>query len=76
MLDIIPGLGFTLVKGLGMTDMSIPFFTAREKKLQQLGPTVGEESVKKLLQGERINLGSGFFGNSTLAVKMIECIRK
>ena len=68
LLDIIPGLGFTLVKGLGMTDMSYSeFFTEREKKLQQLGPTVGEESVKKLMQGERINLGSGFFGNSTLA---------
>lgn len=68
LLDIIPGLGFTLVKGLGMTDMSYSeFFTKREKKLQELGPTVGETAVNKLLKGENVNLGSGFFGNSTLA---------
>ena len=36
--DIIPGLGFTLAKGLGMTDMSYSeFFTKREQKLQELG---------------------------------------
>ena len=35
LFDIIPGLGFTLAKGLGMTDMSYSeFFTKREQKLQ------------------------------------------
>ena len=68
LLDVIPGLGFTLAKGLGMTNMSYSeFFTKREQKLQELGPTVGEEAVKKLTAGEKVNLGSGFFGNSTMA---------
>ena len=68
LFDIIPGLGFTLAKGLGMTNMSYSeFFTKREQKLQELGPTVGEAAVKKLAAGEKVNLGTGFFGNSTLA---------
>mgnify|MGYP003147850295 FL=1 len=68
LFDIIPGLGFTLAKGLGMTDMSYSeFFTKREQKLQELGPTVGELAVKKLAAGEKVNLGTGFFGNSTMA---------
>ena len=68
LLDIIPGLGFTLVKGLGMTDMSFSeFYRKRNQKTKQLGPTVAEESIKRLLKGEKVNLGEGFFGNSTLA---------
>ena len=68
LFDIIPGLGFTLAKGFGMTNMKYSeFFAKREQKLNELGPTVAEESLRKLMKGEEVNLGSGFFGNSTLA---------
>ena len=68
LLDIIPGLGFTLVKGLGMTDMSYSeFFAKREQKLQQLGGTVAGDAIRELSKGNKVNLGTGFFGNSTLA---------
>ncbi|MBO71688.1 MAG: hypothetical protein CL508_05170 [Actinobacteria bacterium] len=38
-----------------------------QKTRQHLGPSVGREAIKKALAGEKVNLGEGFFGNSTLA---------
>ena len=38
-----------------------------QKTRQHLGPSVGREAIKKSLAGEKVNLGEGFFGNSTLA---------
>jgi len=33
----------------------------------QLGPTVATRALKSLAKGEKVNLGEGYFGNSTLA---------
>jgi len=38
-----------------------------QKTRQILGPSVGREAIKKSLAGEKVNLGEGFFGNSTMA---------
>jgi len=38
-----------------------------QKTRQMLGPSVGRDAIKKSLAGEKVNLGEGFFGNSTLA---------
>lgn len=33
----------------------------------QLGPTVASRAIRQLAKGEKVNLGEGYFGNSTLA---------
>lgn len=38
-----------------------------EQNKKELGPTQAGMAIRKLVNGERVNLGEGFFGNSTLA---------
>ena len=35
--------------------------------LKKLGPTQAGRAIRQLAKGERVNLGEGYFGNSTLA---------
>ena len=37
------------------------------QNIKELGPTQAGMAIRKLVNGEKVNLGEGFFGNSTLA---------
>ena len=59
--------------GIGMAGAMLQLYTNREamndwqKIKKQMGPSVGREAIKKLTAGEKVNLGEGYFGNSTIA---------
>ena len=59
--------------GIGFAGAMLQLYTNREamndwqKIKKQMGPSVGREALKKLTAGEKVNLGEGYFGNSTLA---------
>ena len=61
---IAPGAGDNIVGVLSGDEN----FQERYKEAKaQLGPTVAGEAIRKLAKGEKVNLGRGYFGNSTLA---------
>tara|TARA_R100001510_G_scaffold1261_1_gene1003 strand:- start:4839 stop:10931 length:6093 start_codon:yes stop_codon:yes gene_type:complete len=61
---IAPGAGDNIVGVLsGDEDFQERYKAAKA----QLGPTVAGEAIRKLAKGEKVNLGRGYFGNSTLA---------
>ena len=69
LLELIPNLGFAAAKFTGNApDTTFNEFRAkREAKKEELGPTQFSTAFKKLIDGEEVNLGTGFFGDSLLA---------
>ena len=61
---VAPGKGDNIVGVLtGDDDFQDRYQAAKA----QLGPTVAGEAIRAFAKGEKVNLGSGYFGNSTLA---------
>ena len=61
---IAPTAGENLIGVLSGDD---DFADRYNKAKAQLGPTVASRSISAMAKGEKVNLGSGYFGNSTLA---------
>ena len=61
------------VDGVGFAGAMLQLYTNRDamndwqKVKKQLGPSVGRQALKNLSEGKKVNLGEGYFANSTLA---------
>jgi len=59
--------------GVGFAGAMLQLYTNRDsmndwqKVKKQLGPSVGRQALKNLSEGKKVNLGEGYFANSTLA---------
>ena len=60
-------------EGIGLAGAMLQLYTNRDamnewqKVKKQLGPSVGREALKNLTAGKKVNLGEGYFANSTVA---------
>ena len=59
--------------GVGLAGATLQLLTSRNARndlqdiRKELGPSVGREAISSALKGEKVNLGEGYFANSTLA---------
>ena len=59
--------------GVGLAGATLQLLTSRQARNElqdirkELGPSVGREAISAAMKGEKVNLGEGYFANSTLA---------